>query len=564
MNGRPGPLPPLAPSVLEASVGPAAVREPAGAPGHDAGGGRLTVARPGTASSSTLWLHAMVLGLAIRIPVSMALGHPYDFEIWRSYAKLVWAFHVNALFWWSQGPLGLLALILSQSFRVVAEGFGWEVPPAFENLSLHLPFLAGDLLLSYALWSLARRHAPDWQRRVLVTWALLPGLWWIPAGHGQFDPWIPATVLMAAAAVTDDRWGAAGRWLGLGFGFKYLPALLLPGFLMLSWKRTRLRGASRLAGGFLLAVILSLAPLVLTASRLGLHGGASLLWDRINWWSVGTESVLSASALAGAVSSPYPVLLGILRSVGLAWALSSLPLLLVGTGSLATLGWYGFALRRGPVVEVPSNRTLCQLLSYACLTLLLVGGLSQVAVIQRLYWAAPLLLALATVRDSRLTFGVALMYSYLLLLPEWFSTSPLLYLRPPLSDTGLRLASELMPVTGWGGSHAPAVLIGSLVVPVGVAGVLWTGVPPSGGRIAMAVLGLLGAALMGLLVLRPEPATITTLGPLAGLAVSAGTAKPRSAWVLVALLAVVVLVGLALVLAGPWATSLSLHAAGAG
>ncbi|MGH8874256.1 MAG: methyltransferase domain-containing protein, partial [Acidimicrobiia bacterium] len=370
-------------------------------------------ARDGQPRVAGRWFHLAVgTGIATRLVVSMLFGHPYDFEIWRTYAKLVWSFHANALFWWSQGPLSLISLIAAHSPSVLVEGLGGQVPGAVENLLLHVPFLAGDLLLAFALWSLLSRVAPGQARGALVAWALLPGIWWIPAGHGQFDPWIPATVLLAVDAAFDRRWRRAGLWLGLGFGFKYVPVVLLPGFVLASWRSARGRGARQVLGGFFLVGIASAAPLVVSALSLGLADGAALLWERVNWWSVGSGAVLSDSLLARAVSSPYPLILGVVQAAGGSPRLvERLPPLLVGGGVLAAHTWFWLALHRDQARGSDRARSLDRLLGYACLTLLVVGGLSQVAVIQRLYWAAPLLLALAAVRSAALTFGLAHIYS---------------------------------------------------------------------------------------------------------------------------------------------------------
>lgn len=510
--------------------------------------------RPAGRTRLSLWsdidatFASLVLGLAIRLPVSMMFGNPYDFEIWRTYSKLVWAFHVNALFWWSQGPLSLIALTVSQSPRVLAEGLGWEGSAAIENLSLHLPFLAGDLLLFYGLFSLFQRFGAGWTRRGLLAWALVPGFWWITAGHGQFDPWVPATVLLAVIAATDGRWLRAGLWLGLGFGFKYVPVVLMPGFLLLGWRRGRLASIGQLSAGFVLVAAASIAPLFITAFSLGLRDGAALLWDRMAWWSVGTESVLSSSALAGAVSSPYPMILRVLRSGGAAGSIEYLPPILVGTGVLATLGWYLAALRPGRSAHADHDSSVRQLLSYSCLTLLIVGGLGQVAVIQRLYWAAPLLLALSAVRDSRFTFGAALMYSFLFLLPEWFTTSPLLYLRPPLLDAAPGLAADVGSFTGWGRSPDLAMVIGALLVPMGIVAVLGTSVPRLHAGVALAALAILGLALVGLALIALDAALLTAMVSLGTLAVVASLPLRQHVNTTVTLLGMGLLVSLILVL----------------
>lgn len=445
------------------------------------------------------WVPVVALGLAVRLATSTFLGHPYDFEIWRTYWKLVWSFDVNALFWWSQGPLGLITMVVSQSPLVLVEGLGLDLQGPLENLVLHAPFLAGDLLLAYALWSSLARYARPWATPGLISWALLPGFWWIPAGHGQFDAWVPATTLLAVLAAAEGRWRRAGVWLGIGFGFKYVPILLLPGLLLIAWQRGRARSTLDVLGCFLVTATATLVPLVATASTLGPGGALRLLWERVSWWSTGSESVLSASLLAGAVSSPYPVLLDASRRAGVsATQVELLPPLLVALGIMVALGWLVRSqLKSSHSVPSPRN-DLERLLAYAALTLLFVGGLSQVAVIQRVYWALLPMLVLAVVSGSRLAVGLTLAYSSLILLPEWLSTSPLLYLRAPFDDLGLRLVTDVGAITGWGQSLRLAELLGAAIVPFGVLAVLAAMLRGSASRVALAVAAALtAAALLG-------------------------------------------------------------------
>lgn len=500
---------------------------------------------------------AVGAGIALRLSLSMIAGHPYDFEIWRTYIRMVWGFHANALFWWSQGPLGLISLVAAQSPAVVVEGLGGRVPDAVENLLLHLPFLAGDILLGFALWKLASQVAPSWAGRALVAWALLPGIWWIPAGHGQFDPWIPASILMAIVAATEQRWGRTGAWLGLGFGFKYVPMLLLPGFLLASWRKGRTRGSGQLIIGFLIVALISAAPLVATALSLGPTEGMELLWERVGWWSVGSGGVLSESLLARAVSSPYPVILSLVQAAGGSPGLvERVPPLLVGGGLLTALVWFwwksGHGFRRW------GGQATQPLLVYACLTLLVVGGLSQVAVIQRLYWVAPLLVALAVVRGAWLTLGLAGLYSYVFLLPEWLSTSPFIYLRPPLTETGLWLAAVSGPVTGLGQSYGTALLLGATIVPLGLLAILWRGRAARNTWISRVGLAVFAAAATGLGVwalMTGQSAILTLVVPptLAILALAYRSSHRRPG----ALLAVVVGLGLVVAVGADWARSLA-------
>lgn len=514
--------------------------------------------------SNRTWFLPILAGLLVRLGASPFFGHPYDFEIWRSYSSLVWVFHVNAFFWWSQGPLSLASLIVAQAPGVIIEGSGFEISPFLENTLLHLPFVAGDLLLAYALWNLCKRYAPDWSRRVLYAWALLPGFWWISAGHGQSDPWVPATALMAIIAVLDRRWWMAGVWLGIGFGFKYVPILIVPGLIAFSWRADGRRSAGRLLGGFLVIMGLSLTPLLLTAFSLGLEDGATLLWERFNWWSVGTDPLLNPGTLVQAVYTPYPVLLGLFSSLGAPLNLvHQLPRIFVIVGFIASFGLFVLSIRRLDFRSPKDSlKHLVPLLAYAALTFLLVGGLSHVAVIQRAYWAAPLLLALAVARNSRITFGLALLYSFLVLLPEWFTTSPFFYLRTPFDEAGLSLASTLAALTGLGQSPAYAALLGALLVPFGLLTVLLPNWTRRDRTLSLPVSVLVTCVLLALIAFTPNTPLRIVLAPLSMLALAASPLAPEMRRSTVFLFAASCVVVGSVALGYGWASSLGLGSGG--
>jgi hypothetical protein len=481
----------------------------------------------------------LVGGILLRVLVALAFGHPYDFEIWRSVVRLFWGFHVNPFFLWSQGPLSLIALELTHAPVAVVRGLGLGEGNVLENLLLHVPFIVGDLLVGLAIVRLVDGCDPRWRRRALSAWAFLPGFWWVSAGHGQIDPWIPATVLFAVYAASRRSWTAVGLWLALGFGFKYVPVIVVPGFVCFAFRQQGYRAARRVVLSFSLGSAAALVPLAVSVAGLGFSRGASLLYTRVAWWSVGTSgdggtgmAVLSTDALAKAYHSPYPAVLALLKSADIGVPVATkLPPVLVVAGVLASLAWFvPRVMRAAPVdraVQDPADQGVIDLLTYAGLTLLFVGGLSQVAVIQRVYWALPLMLVSAVLRRAPAGFGLALQFSHLLLLPIMFVESPLFYLRPPWDyhDAG-SLVRSFAEAAGLGRSPQLALIIGAVLVPVGLASFFANGGVPRAGRWRGAILGVAaGWALLPLL--RPSTVIVLALATPLALFSVLGARVPR-------------------------------------
>lgn len=422
------------------------------------------------------WRWIMAVALLVRLISAAVFGNPYDFEIWRSTISVVYSLHVNTYFWWSQGPLALAGILASALPIPALEGIGVHLAVPLQNACLHLFFIAGDLVAGYALVQLlggdGMPHASEWQKRTLLLWAALPGFWWIGAAFGQTDTWIPATALLGLVYLRRQRPVLAGIVLGLGAGIIYVPLVIAPTLAVYAVRRGGVRHGIILAITSSAVFGMSMIPLLLTDMHLGLRKGIDLFVQRNEWWSLATQNTVGAgqTGLSSVSSSPYPLLLAIAHySTFLGRYVADLPLLSAVLAILVVPICYaainsGIVARRLGVKEVDIALLAC------ALTLLLAGGLSTQAVVQRLFWSLPLLLALAGRCRSGPALVVVCVYSWLYLLPEFYLTPPTFYLRGPFRAYAFNgaVAAVVGSWSGFGLLKQVAPIWGALTVPVGL------------------------------------------------------------------------------------------------
>lgn len=441
-----------------------------------------TIVHAGGSSSAATILQRVtqrriILGaIIIRLGAALFLGNPYDFEIWKSTAVIVYSFHVNTYFWWSQGPLALIGILVSALPIPAFTALGLSLPIPLQNLCLHLFFIAGDLLVGYSLIRLVRgsgvRETAAWQKRSLLLWAILPGFWWIGASHGQTDTWIPATILLSVVYLHERRPVAAGIILGLGAGIIYVPLAVAPILAIYIVKRGGWRQGIILTVTTIGVFVTSMIPLLLTDLHIGPRQGLALFLHRNEWWSVAAQNTGTAGqgGLGSVVNSPFPVLLALAHHSGIAVRLvRDSPLLFAVIAIVVVPACYAVIRRSAPTGALGRHGVDGVLLACAT-TLLISGGLNTQAVVQRLYWSLPLLLVLAARCRSVAALAGTCIYSWLYLLPEFYTTPPTFYLRGPLrpyESNGI-LALFAGSWNGYGLFKAIAPVMGALVVPMGL------------------------------------------------------------------------------------------------
>jgi uncharacterized membrane protein len=174
---------------------------------------------------------------------------------------------------------------------------------------------------------------------------------WVPfavftaAGAGQyfvylkrFDPIPAAMVLVAVVLFARGAWLWSGVMVALGIGTKLYPALLVPGFLAIAWRRGQARP-------FLIGFVAGLAPLALLAAAmpwwnfLALHGLRGLQVESLYAGVLWLAHYAGADITWGIQAASFEV-----RGDATEPAMQLARVLLAGTvvTSVAVVTWAGF------------------------------------------------------------------------------------------------------------------------------------------------------------------------------------------------------------------------------
>ncbi|MBI4260759.1 MAG: hypothetical protein HY658_09370 [Actinobacteria bacterium] len=117
-----------------------------------------------------------------------------------------------------------------------------EPQPLGFMLLLKAPVLASDVGIFLLLLAMA---GPAMARRFFLNPYVI-----LVSGAWMFDSLPALTVVAAIWAGRRRRWGWAGALLGAGAVLKFLPAVLLPAFLLVAWRESGGRRAARAVAGF--------------------------------------------------------------------------------------------------------------------------------------------------------------------------------------------------------------------------------------------------------------------------------------------------------------------------
>ncbi|HEY6537860.1 MAG TPA: glycosyltransferase 87 family protein, partial [Candidatus Dormibacteraeota bacterium] len=220
------------------------------------------------------------MAMAVHVVAAMALmpvsGQPYDLAALTgaSEAWLRWGFPL--LYNWKFG-FDLSAIALgAQGLRFVLEQLGMGGAAALAT-AWKLPLVAANLMVAVTLLDLGRLLKVRRPTLVPVLWLLSPVSIWVAAGHGQVEPLMVLSFVLALDLFLRGRPGWAGVVVGLGVGIEYLPgAIVLVAALWLYTAVLGRRDALRFAGGGLLALLACFGPALLTGvGRSSLLSGLS-------------------------------------------------------------------------------------------------------------------------------------------------------------------------------------------------------------------------------------------------------------------------------------------------
>jgi glycosyltransferase involved in cell wall biosynthesis len=217
-------------------------------------------------------LAAMIVHVIAALALMPVSGQPYDLAALTgaSEAWLRWGFPLlyNWKFGFDLTVMGLGAQALRFAFEQVGMSGAAALATAWK-----LPLVTADLLIGITLLDLGRRLEVRRPALIPTLWLLSPVPLWVSAGHGQVEPLMVLSFVLALDLMLRGRLGLAGVVVGLGVGIEYLPgAIVLVAGLWLYTSVIQRREAVRFMGGFFLALLACFGPALLTGV-----GRASLL-----------------------------------------------------------------------------------------------------------------------------------------------------------------------------------------------------------------------------------------------------------------------------------------------
>jgi hypothetical protein len=152
-----------------------------------------------------------------------------------------------------------LALGIFTLPRVLGESFRWYY------VFFQTEVIIADLVIVGALWFAALRFAMS-PTRVLIAYTI--GVLAVgPITLHQFDIFSAAFTILAVIALAREKSVLAAFWLALGVAMKVYPILLAPIFVLVEWKRGRLKHIGYAIAAFIGTGLLTVLPWLIRAPK---------------------------------------------------------------------------------------------------------------------------------------------------------------------------------------------------------------------------------------------------------------------------------------------------------
>lgn len=181
----------------------------------------------------------LIVGFLIRVIASPFTRDPWDMDVWTSIGSAIcsgqnpYALASNPLIY---PPLwGVFCTTGYVSYAVTKSLF-------FQYLAIKLPIIIADILICLVVRRLVLNltHDAKKARRAMLLYAFNPVTIILSSVWGMFDA-IPALfALLSLLYLSQGKSLRSSLALGIGIGFKgFFPALLLPFFLLLVWRKAK-------------------------------------------------------------------------------------------------------------------------------------------------------------------------------------------------------------------------------------------------------------------------------------------------------------------------------------
>lgn len=170
--------------------------------------------------------------------------HNYDFTLFVSVARDYYSSWFLTYFTNWAYPLFFYLILLFSYFPadLISDSFylfGQSVSVS-EKFFIKLPFIVSDLLIAYALYRILMENGKERYATFIALFYLLnPLSIFTSSVYGTFDSVSILFSVLGFYHFLHGRYGLSGLELGIGFGIKFHPAVLIPVFLLFMWREAK-------------------------------------------------------------------------------------------------------------------------------------------------------------------------------------------------------------------------------------------------------------------------------------------------------------------------------------
>lgn len=350
----------------------------------------------------------VLCGLGLRLALAPFTSHPYDFASWTSTMERFYNLSISPLYWWKFGTFLNAVFILSYALYLCFLQLIQAHSVLLLHVTLKIPFILADMGIAVVLYALAVKKGASWRNAAMLMslWLLNPFAIFVSAVHGGTDAAPAFFVLLSVYFLQQNKLLRGFVSLLVGGMFKYYPLLLVPVFVLFSWRRTdrKMKGIGLIS--LVIILIANYAPVLLDPLK------------RDRWFSGLTSSMVPSSE-----SSPWSLWI-LPRLIGFNLSTIAFSTTLIGAVAyllfLAVFVWK--IVRRKFELEEPDV-----LKAYLAVIIIFVA-LIPISNPQFLLWILPLLLYFSFAMNKPIGYTAATILWLFNLAALFVSFSPQVYL----------------------------------------------------------------------------------------------------------------------------------------
>ncbi len=202
----------------------------------------------------------LLIGVAARISLFGERGYAADLQWFANWSRVAYADGLAALYDNTDVNYPPLYVLVLWFCAAAADWFGLTSDVAMHAV-LRVPPMLADVAIALVLYRFVKHYANTSAARLAAAiYFLNPAVIYVTAYWGQVDSVHTLFLLLALVACSRRSGWGVGFWLGFALAQKLQSLAIVPLALIEVFRYLRWRGLRDVAGGFLLAVVIVLAP----------------------------------------------------------------------------------------------------------------------------------------------------------------------------------------------------------------------------------------------------------------------------------------------------------------